>query len=654
MIASVSKHHKLVALLREFINEINKSKNGTWIANEVSFCILYSKCLRFREENGTAEPKFNRIFNLKFDTYKSVFWRLYYAAIEVAPTDFLRFCVPQMVCNVEEAFELLKEFEFSERITKIVETHRLVPEDVSSKSELTRKLRNALDSFPLINSAIQLDADTEKAVEQLNSQYFQLDEALSAALANYENPISSLSNRKLRNTHRIIQKVNSLYLLKGLLEKRELNDVAIGTSLLYELVVRNFDIQKSENQHILIVNASPYFVEKWLNDDALRDVKVTFAYKSIIVAKLFSLSKYVVGRNNIQFVDDEELKRRRFTNNNIKFTYLVIYEPTSKVVNTKYIIRDWLWNCELQGKIILFSGTQMLENKGLCYKTDQTIVNANHVIILPQGYTYSSIPKRKAISFFTFSSEEGFVSSKSFLLSEYYLEKNQDSKGMKLVRDPRLKGFPVKYGDINKDKSLRHTIDMEKRLDRFMEDFKPFNKSPILFQFSPELPIWYSKKEDNGKLKVIACFYNPSKKRPKDIQSRGRRIEATRKTETIDESKTDLMTWLSEDYPYSSYSKRTRTGKTTIRGSIKVNIRDEVARVYEPVFRERLLKGSAQNDSTIEPISLRTIWYVYPEKMDVFSDADQKIVMKMLHGEVGLLRTDAKEADEFLGVISVC
>ncbi len=601
MIAPIPKQFNVISNFQRFMKDMD------WLVNEMTICIVYSQCWRFREESGDAGPKFQKLFNADLSTHSSSFWKAYYAAIEVEPSNFLRYCVPNVVCNIEATMNLLKHLPNSEKITKIVDVNRRPNSRSSSTPSSTHELTDALNSFPLINIAVELDDDTETAVKRLASLNLQLNQKLAIALGNYKY-ITSLSDRKLQYTHRVINKVDSLCLLEGMLEHRDENDVAVGCGLYYETVVRNLGVFKPIN-NVLVANASPYFVRKWLEDDTLTNVSVTFAYKDETIVKLFNISGSVMGKANVQFVSIDELKSRRFRNNNSKFSLFVFYEPKCKYANTKHIFTDWLQHNEPRGKIILFSGTQMLENKGLCYRDNKTVFNADDVFLLPQGSNNDSTPKRKAITLFTYSSEDNFRSKSDFRLWEYRLRRNTSVNVIELLREHRAKGLLIKYGTITKENSLRSVLSHENKLARIANKSAEFQEVPVLCEFSPELPIWYSRKVVNGKLLVIACFYYPSSMNPKVITSRGKRIGATRKSVTIQNSENELMKWLTRIYPYIVYSRRFHEGKTYVNTEKRVDIRQEVGKVYDEILRKRTLKNSSNKNLGIEPISLRTLWY---------------------------------------------
>ena len=159
-------------------------------------------------------------------------------------------------------------------------------------------------------------------------------------------------------------------------------------------------------------------------------------------------------------------------------------------------------------------------------------------------------------------------------------------------------------------------------------------KMAFSHELTPDILVWCSRSYPRGngnrpRLEAYVCSPLFEEKGPKSFSSRGAIISTTKK-HTTQVPDAEVITWLEKDYPFSYIQGRYTANerkKLGVTHSLKpaIHVRDEIIEHYTPVLQGK-------------NIALKTLWYLYPNLRDRYSESEYNIFSEMMYTAIGQQR----------------
>lgn len=325
----------------------------------------------------------------------------------------------------------------------------------------------------------------------------------------------------------------------------------------------------------IILNPDPYFIRKWMRSEKPSQTEACFVVPADMVPVYRAGLR---GQKGITVIPPSELQKslqanKERTNGNFCIVLFGDADGNLAVIEKEGVKPD---------SIVRLCAEERIEK----YKEYRLLGCGLHkVILMPVGTNSDAKPKKRIIAEY----EQGYQSI-DLELQRFGLYREQSQI---LVLCPRY----VKAD--NTEPSLREAM----RKGELPSGKK--RERPLEIPFSEELSICVkTSPEANGTLRAEAYFIIHQKSKKVSFRNISRKVKAFN-------SSKDIENWAKEEYPFSDLR---RNGETT-----KTGIRDSVAKAYR----------EAPTPSADE-LTVKTLWYLFPELESGLSDADKRWIATML------------------------
>lgn len=560
---------------------------------------------------------------------------------------------------------LIKEVvrDLEKNISKNIENKLFVNYEKSAQTKKTEYILNKNDFSIILSDIISFPIDIQTVISashcQLSKKVFEVTSILNDDLAEPKNKqleyCAKIHSREMKRTdiealtpanfcqlsyeewlkkmyfvYGEIMKLDPLEILCGIhISKKTIiyqksskriipsnlpfNDIVIENTLAYELFRANFSPKYRDGYGCMILFPTPYFIKKWVKDDLLYDQDVTFVVENIWHKKLYeeyfgTVDYCGVIREGIKFITYEELAEGSISSKESEYAHALIFMNN---INDNVIQQDIFQVVEKNSPIL---------NSIYCLSSDDYLqglikrdVNITDIILIPKGISSSKVPRVKSFWRFLVDSEKSCLESNINISAAKVIT----AKYKELMIIPGKNVLSVSKEIIGETGfSLRHLYENIKN-DRYNKDLIK-REEPHVFKFSREIDFWYSQSENKElpvkyRIKAYICGPKSEYKGEKFLQ-RGKRIDSSIKG--IDNiSKEEIKTWLKEVYPFE-----------TVRRSGDINVIGNIRDIISGHYRERL-RGSN--------ISIRTLWYIYPEISEKISDRESELLEEMAMSSIG-------------------
>lgn len=395
------------------------------------------------------------------------------------------------------------------------------------------------------------------------------------------------------------------------------NYIVVENGLVYQAFVDMLEFKKDELDEIYIFSPSPFFIKTFAEDSFGFDKTINFVVKNRHYKELLELhfsnatnSEYI--RPNYFFCDYSEVENNILNSLHMgKVGSLLFLDNDCDSAIIEKIIKTHLPRMESVYALSSDEYMQSVLSKG---------VKITDILFLPRGIWGSASPKLRAF----------------WRTSNLNMEDNKDSMKANMV-----------IGNLIVEKSGKHFISISERkiievpiseiyygknifartaYRNCLNGIKANGNSrslPRSCSFSPEIDFWYTMTPYKGRLDKVrieayaCCIYESDGKNSQKLP-RGKVIENSIKRASISAENVDR--WIKEEYPF--FQVHSRDGQKSTR-----SIREVVAEQY------RILLNNKK-------ISLRTLWYIYPELELNYSEKNYHTLGSLSLGDIGEIKLD--------------
>lgn len=608
------------------------------------------------------------------------FFQLYALLKPLDLTFFLRFIVPNLVCEAEETARLLhrcspnslikvyhicivKATFFS--LCSSGEKHanenifsnckKFNTPNITLSDDLLLPLYKSInystlhfDGYQIQNEAASAVSIWDKLHESRQNQldygaqfYEEKSADINQLIAKNQEvrdlyPDSALPIEDLRRSFfdaiKLLSKVRPLDFLAAATVQKNHNDISVENGILYREFTSELN-PLDPNTHVFIVSPSPFFLMKWLVDDSLTQVKATLLYSNpaeytLVKTNIDRLKRTTI---DVQFFDDW---LERFSKKSpVTYTNTLVFSRNIHPSQEQDLWKTIMDSFPRPYHILeIFSSNQLQQTGGFHRKHwANDDISVPELMILPQGILLGTTPSRKFIARIRIQSTSSGdlktdqVTLKSYQLSREYsrqLLKNYPKNNMVVTKEEMLSG-----------KSIRQLYHETLRLQLSSGNER---NMPQFIEFTPELFIWYTtsfKGElKHPKVEAYFCLRPDETKARRKLLNRGKRLDDTvKRTSKIPLE--DVETWLEHVYPFEKVYGRNRGSSDEISTKPQKNVQNEFISRCKDTFLG-------------QPISLKLLWYLHPDLSDYFSEDDYEIFTQLACSDLGFLNIgQATEAD---------
>lgn len=358
--------------------------------------------------------------------------------------------------------------------------------------------------------------------------------------------------------------------------KRE-NNISIENSLYLQFI--NTAMKRIAAEKVVIINASPFFVEKWIKST---NIETLFILDNPDLCYLLELhyeeERYAgVKRDDIRFATYDEIAEQE-----------IIWKDSLACVNVEGEKEETIIMNLLGNKV------KMCSVFGADTNCKNIIKNARaydvNLFLLPNRLYGTTLPKYKSMALLNYSNQnKDVLKCKNVdLISE-----NEGIQYLKLRDEYAL----IKHSHLISDDSLRSII-------RRPPDTERLRNSARTINYSPEISICYSAaaKDNNGYIRGKAYV----RKAFSNEKIKSSEVSYRVKPENLND-------WLLNKYPVKVIKQR--NGEEV---SIRKIITKEVIDLY-----------------AMKPISLRTLMFITDNLSDYYSEKRLSELKSIIDGEIG-------------------
>lgn len=431
-----------------------------------------------------------------------------------------------------------------------------------------------------------------------------------------------------------IKKVTPLEFLAAAITVRNANDIALENGMLYRKFTQDINIW-SKNTRILLVNPPPLFLLKWLEDEDFRNMDCTILCMDALEYDIVSTHLAAITRDKTEAVLFKNW-RRRYSEKGTKPVY-----GNVMIFSTRTLIEDEcaLWKIMriyfeyIECNILeLFSSTDLEQVRRPFTRAWELDIGTQipELIILPQDILRSAEPRRKVMMRIIIDCCDTMKIENITRVGKYRLQK--DSKRQLLYRHStdiqRVdKEFVVRSESIRELYSIASTRTWTSR------------NEPQCIPFTTELQIWYTLTYPEGRTNPprVEAYFAPladtKRLAQKKMDRSNRLVNTIKRTSKIKEN--DIEHWIESVYPFETITERGRSAGGAAAGKKKVRyVRDEAIASCRAIFEDKL-------------ISLKLLWYLYPEISETMNKGDYEIFSRLARSELGAFNLGTAKAEDY-------
>lgn len=391
------------------------------------------------------------------------------------------------------------------------------------------------------------------------------------------------------------QTLSSLYM-------KNKKESLIENHILYYLFASNLDCSRDDVNYsgAIILDPSPFFIQKWMKDSALKNVYTLFVFTNENLSRFWEKQlEFQTNFGAIYYLDLEKYLPEFADLNNQVF---VFGNHLSDIGMKHYLIYYLLQKIPFESFCFYDYDQNVLNNLEM-----QTIFKGNdlsEIHLFPAGI--NDVNQRQRSSFLKFIS--GNHQSK-FNVTHYTLNKDGEYQAL----SPRLYSQDLSQDKFfGKKESIRKIYNDAFKLSTRRTSQE--RNAAKLFRFTEEISVYYTSSFDskNNSYRVGAYVTEPRllKDGSRDFSSKVK-LPLTLKN-CRQSSKEKIETWLNLEYPYSLKKSEN-----------PVDIQKEICMVYREVYRDC-------------PITLKTFVYFNTKSFyNKFGERQMKILSSLCDTNLG-------------------
>lgn len=457
--------------------------------------------------------------------------------------------------------------------------------------------------------------EAQKAVSELfllnksrDSLIHILDTLIETKLADYTASLFTDSNEEFLVMDAVLGRVTALLkrnrkrwfeTLCALCRDPEYNDINLENKFIYYRFTSNIDIY-GDIPSVNIIEPAPFFIQKWLEDTYMIDVKTTFVFRNKhicnICKRLLNIPKY----SNISFITYDEYLSGSV--NSLGDMLLIFGNHIDAVEKKEQLLNSIQDNIRDEHFVGYFDSDINIGNTKSAIHSALCNGEIECIDLLPSGLIDCTKPERKMYVALRY----GYTEEKPEIDVFY----------RSLVRDSDYQGIAVKPYSmrVSKEQFWNESNALRKNFRVFEESTLQTTdqkrKKPAIFDFSPELCIAvsiFSRGNNKTQIRARMCFLTEGK--PTAIW------ESKYEPRSIP---ADIETWAKKQYPYVQ-DRKEKNGVKDIRKIVSEDAREQ--------FKGR-------------PISVKSCIYFYPEIENRLSQSLIELLDVIVYSEIAEMRLD--------------
>lgn len=443
--------------------------------------------------------------------------------------------------------------------------------------------------------------------------YGEQPDQLSELYLDFKNDLKDRYNNFYKAV-RSLAKTSAVEFLCAL-EGREKDDIPLENGIIYSRFLSNINLFQ-EGKKVLLVHPSTQFIKKWTKNTYPYGIETT-----IILNREWD-------RKLIQHTYEDV----RFTRVTGKYlTLLTDEEWNTECENGKgqtiydiallfatHMNRDQIWSSlrylreRIGDQISILEAESRLDKDGIYYVTMNTQrMQLQTIELMPSGIVNCVNPSKKIYLTYQNTQDRG-QKNKEIEIVAYSLNSTA-WREQKIFRE--ILARPVflscqMFGELEQSLRAYYNDEIYRRKDHGGKRSKPHK-----YQFSPELTVWYSVSGKDS-LRVSAYLCAPTEDHTKG-SSRGARIKESLRYNNKLVEREKIEPWIESEYMFAGPQKRQK-------GEVGKGVREIVSDWKKTVYRN-------------ETISLKTLWYLYPEMEEQFSEREYETVTAIVASGIGWL-----------------
>lgn len=356
--------------------------------------------------------------------------------------------------------------------------------------------------------------------------------------------------------------------------RKKQKESLVENHILYYLFTSNLNcFYQSDYEAAVLLDASPFFIQKWMRDSKLKNVHTLFVFSNESLSIFWK--KQFESRSNFESIVFSDLKEHssKFLDLN---NHVIVFGNHISDIGLKYYLIDRL--------------LRLIPFESFCYYDyDQNILNSletqtifkgndlSEIHLFPAGI--SNVKERQKSSFLKFKPGNHQL---KFNVTHYTLNKDGEFQAL----SPRLFSQNLSQEKFfNGQESIRKIFNVGFKQSTRKTDQQ--RKTATLFRFTEEIFFYYTTSYDskNNSYRVGAYAVEPRflKDGSRDFSSKVK-LPLTLKN-CRQSSKEKIETWLNYEYPYSIR-----------KGENPIDIQKEICSAYHQAYKNK-------------PVTLKTFVY---------------------------------------------
>lgn len=360
---------------------------------------------------------------------------------------------------------------------------------------------------------------------------------------------------------------------------KDYNDIALENDLVFQQFSKRINIV--EGNVATIIDPSIYFVEKWIKDNSLYEIKTNFIFSNSKIAELLK-NVYDDELVNINFISQNSLYDLEvsFYNDN----YVLFFANHIVENESKKIILDGLFElCSSITELMIIDGDNNIEsNKSELHKSlIENNVKVKGVQILPQGINNHTDPSCKLLISFSARIKENY----NPIIYRYKVSRKKETQVLQALT------IYMDYSDEMFYSGQKHIrSDYNKMVSPVSEETSP---SSYRYNYSREITLEYTSSKGTGEKRRVNAFVLM----PSDSDDKERISNVSTSTQAY--TSEELPLWFENEFfnIVIDYKKK------------KIEIKEVISPIYKEFYKNR-------------PISFKTMCILYPSILKEFNNEE--------------------------------
>lgn len=408
------------------------------------------------------------------------------------------------------------------------------------------------------------------------------------------------------------------------------NDVMLETGFIFP-ALRNL-IGLDKNTTIVLIYPSAHFVRQIWCDQSLKDRNITIVMQDEATAALLQYqandNTYAVHFDSSHIIGPTAFVNQ-LTNESLIYEKIVLFGSNLPMDQQHDVVCRILDSTEPSSDMYALLSSYVIDDKssmhGEAFARFSQYMQT--ISLIPQGINNSSFPRRKMWIHFTKNSAtlENAVTK----VYAYTLDTSLQTQALSFLQEAPLEILRSDFAGMESSIRKRYSQEI------LMRGSSGRTRSlPFVHEITPDIPVWCSRSFPNGtdknpRLEAYVCLPDSKDRLSSSFSERGEILQQTKK-HTTSISQSNVLSWLENEYPFSVVQQRYTRKELELLDTGQplkpvISIREEIIEKFTPLLEK-------------ENISLKTLWYLYPNLQNYYTGSDYLVLSQMMHTIIGQQR----------------